>query len=256
MLLNYGYRAAWKVRVGQEVFAVKADARVGFQQREVEAHRRAAAAGIPVSEIVGMDEGPPATVAMHWVDGVSLHGQDSAAAWRAADRVLRMIHAQSPLRRREQPWDDFILDQFATDVPHLAKHGLTDGEIAAARKRAEGLRPVLASEPLVWLHGDCQAEHFLMDAENERILAVIDWADAQEGAAGVDFAVLTLFDDDVLAHVLDGYEADADFSKRLAATLPLYAAVRAAGAASWLDAHGYDGSEWPLAVVPRFANGE
>jgi aminoglycoside phosphotransferase (APT) family kinase protein len=37
---------------------------------------------------------------------------------------------------------------------------------------------VLAAEPLVWLHGDCQAEHFLMDAESERVLAVLDWADA------------------------------------------------------------------------------
>ncbi len=240
-LLNYGYRAAWKVRLGTEVFVVKADVRTGFQRREVDSHRHAATAGIPVPDIVDVDEGPPATVAMRWVDGASLHGQDSVTAWRAAGRILRVIHAQSPIRRREQHWEDFVLDWFARDVPYLARYGLTDGEISGALKRANGLRTVLAAEPLVWVHGDCQAEHFLLDPAGERVLAVLDWADAEEGAAGFDFAVLTLFDDGVLAHVLDGYGADANLRERLSATLPLYAALRAAGAAAWLDAHGYDG---------------
>ncbi|HEY5475952.1 MAG TPA: aminoglycoside phosphotransferase family protein [Tepidiformaceae bacterium] len=255
-LLNYGYRAAWKVRVGQDLFAVKADIRPGFQQREADAHRYAATSGVPVPEIVSVDDGPPATVVIRWVVGASLQGQDSAAAWRAAGRVLRLIHALPPLRTHEQRWDDFVLDWFAGALPYLARHGLGDGEITAALERANGLRTTLRAEPQVWLHGDCQADHFILDPASEQVVAVLDWADAQQGAAGMDFAVLTLFDDGVLPHVLDGYEASADFRQRLAATLPFYSAVRAASAAAWLDTHGYDRGEWPVEVVHRFARGD
>jgi aminoglycoside phosphotransferase (APT) family kinase protein len=103
--------------------------------------------------------------------------------------------------------------------------------------------------PAVWVHGDCQPAHFILDEASGEVTAVIDWADAQPGWAAMDFAVLTLFDGNVLGWLLEGYGAPANFQDNLARTLPYFRAVRAAGAYRWLETHGYPGHEWPLARI-------
>lgn len=249
-LLDYGYRGAWKVRACGESFIVKADTRGAFLQNEVTAQRHAEAAGVPVPDIIAAAADPIPALAMRWVEGVALHARPSPAAWRDAGRVLRLAHGASVLRRRDERWGDFVHDWFARELPYLVEHhGLVAEDADVALRHAGELRASLNRRPLAWLHGDCQAAHFLIDPTTERVTAVLDWADAQEGDPAIDLAVLTLFDDGVLGHVLDGYEAAPEFREHVMRTLPLYRAVRGAGAARWLDDHHIPGGDWPTAAV-------
>ena len=253
-LFNYGYRAAWKVSAHGDWFIVKADLRDGFQEAEVEAQRHARRAGVPVPEIVASVAVPVPALAMRWVDGVPLRSSRSMDAWRDAGRVLRIAHAASVLRHRLIPWGELVQRWFTEEIPYLvARRALTAADADAVLRCVDALRPSLDERTLVWLHGDCQAEHFLVDATTGRVSAVLDWADAQEGDAAVDFAVLSLFDEDVLPHILDGYEASAEVRQHLAETLPLYRALRGAGATRWLDEHGYTDVDWAIAAVRQLA---
>lgn len=252
-LLDYGYRGAWKVSVRGESYVVKADVREGFQEAEVAAQRHAGAAGVPVPEIVAVGAIPVPTVAMRWVEGVPLQGHADVAAWRDAGRVLRLGHSATILRGRAKPWAELVLGWLADEISYLVDHrGLAGADADAALQRAETLRVVLDQQSLIWLHGDCQASHFLIDPIASRVTAVVDWGDAQAGDAALDFAILSLFDRDALTGVLDGYEASTEFREHLAATVPLYRALRGAGSARWLDGHGYPAVEWPLNAVREF----
>lgn len=252
-LVNYGYRGAWKIRVNGQDFAVKADVRDGFQAREVWAHRRAAAAGVPVPPIALFRAGPPPVFVMRWVEGEPLHGSGSPVAWCAAGAALRRVHSASPSPQGGDA-SRLVLGPLESELPYLVnRHGLREADAALVLSHARRLLPLIDAAPLAWLHGDCQAEHFLIDPTDGRLNAVLDWADACAGDPVADFAVLTLFDGDVLAHVLKGYEAEPGLRDRVTETLPLYRAVRGAQAARWLDGHGFPGHEWPLRCVRRVA---
>jgi aminoglycoside phosphotransferase (APT) family kinase protein len=253
VLVDYEYRAAWKVEVGGKQFCVKADSRPGFAAAEVSAQHHAAAAGVPVSEIVECCEEPVPALAMEWAPGRALHGLRDADAWREAGRVLRLLHEAVPLWVRDKPWVDFVSDWFAADLSYLVdQRGLERSVAEAAASRVKEVQPLMRAAPTTWLHGDCQAAHFLVDPKSTRISAVLDWGDAQPGDPVMDFAVMTLFDDGpVLDPVLDGYGATDDLRERTHALLPLYQAVRGAGAARWLDTHGYPGHHAPLDAVRR-----
>jgi aminoglycoside phosphotransferase (APT) family kinase protein len=253
-LLDYGYRAAWKVSARGDWFIVKADMRDGFQEAEVEAQLHAGRAGVPVPEILASTARPVPAVAMRWVEGVPLQSCRRMEAWREAGRVLRLAHGATVLRSRNVPWGELVQRWLAQDIPYLVNHrGLAGSDADAVLRCAEELCASLNEQALVWLHGDCQAAHFLVDATADRVSAVIDWGDAQEGDSALDFAILSLFEDDVLPHILDGYEAPLEFREHLAATLPLYRALRGAAAARWLDEHGYQDVEWPLNAVRGLA---
>lgn len=252
-LLMYVERAAWKVRVANKWFVVKADTRDGMQRKELDAQNHAGGVGVPVPEVVAAIDRPIPAMAMKWVDGLSLHKHPSTDAWRDAGRVLRMAHGASVMRPRSVPWGDLVLTWLKSDLPYLVhRHGLTAVDCDAALRRADGLRSRLNRCPLVWLHGDCQAEHFIIDPTTERVVALVDWADAAEGDAAMDFAILTLFDDGVLGQALDAYGASTEFHDHVLVTLPLYRAVRGAGAARWLDEHGYRDVAWPVEAVREF----
>lgn len=254
---DYGYRAAWKVTAAAGTFLVKSDERPDLVTNEVMAVRNAATAGVPVQAFAGFVERPAPAVAFRWVDGRPLHGCTDPEAWRDAGRVLRRIHAAPPLRPRTVPWGEAMEGMFRAELAWAAEHGfIAMDEASAAAGVAAALRPVLDDTPLAWVHGDCQAAHFIVAAEEPRIVAVIDWADEHQGAPEMDFAVLSLFDGDLWRHVLDGYAPTTEFRERLERTLPLYRAIRAAGALRWLETHGHPGHEWPIDKVRALLNSE
>ncbi|MEO8539514.1 MAG: aminoglycoside phosphotransferase family protein [bacterium] len=249
-LVDYGYRAAWTVITRSGKYIVKADERPDLVTNEVMAIRNAATAGAPVPEFVGFGERPAPVVAFKWVPGSSLHGSTNIEAWQDAGRVLRRIHAAPPLRPRPVPWGEAMEGWFAAELGWMAERGFIEThEATAARAVAETLRPTLDATPLTWTHGDCQAEHFIIAPDSNEIAAVIDWADEHEGAPEMDFAVLGLFDPEMLRHAIDGYAPTAEFRQRLHTTLPLYQAIRAAGSLRWLETHGYPGHSWPVERV-------
>ncbi|MEX2226676.1 MAG: aminoglycoside phosphotransferase family protein [Dehalococcoidia bacterium] len=253
-LIDYGYRGAWRVRVRGDAFMVKSDTREHFQRAEVDAQLHAGNAGVPVPEIIAFVERPVPTVAMRWVDGVALRGMDHAEAWRDAGRVLRLIHRTDDQRLIREPWADLVLRWLADGLRYLVEHrGLAPGEADDAMRHAEALRALLGDQTLTWLHGDCQADHVLIDPATLRVVAVVDWSDAAQGDPVMDFAVLSLFADHALPHLLDGYDASAGFRDHLASTLLLYRALRGVGVVRWLDEHGFRSGEWPIHAVRAFA---
>ena len=67
------------------------------------------------------------------------------------------------------------------------------------------VQPMLAVRPIAFLHGDLQAEHILVDPQTQRVIAFLDFADAQPGDPLLDIAVLSLWDHDLANRVLEGY---------------------------------------------------
>jgi aminoglycoside phosphotransferase (APT) family kinase protein len=253
-LLNYGYRAAWKVLLRGEWFLVKSDAREGFQTAEVRAGQHAWAHGIPAPEVVAVTEQPIASAAFRWVEGVALGSVTDPRAWESAGRTLRGIHELPVLTPRLEPWSETVLRSLEELAAYLVdRRGLESGVAHAAVTRATGLATLLDAQRLVWLHGDCQPDHFIMDPRSLAVAAVVDWADARHGDAAMDFAVLAPDDEHRLPLVLAGYQATAEFRQYLRMSLPLYQTWRAAASAKWLDEHGYPGRGWPLDAVRAFA---
>lgn len=249
-LLDYGYRAVWKVEVAGKTFVVKKDERPGVAAGEVAALAHAAAHSIPVPEVAGFMHELAPLLALRWVEGLPLTEHSTPAILRDAGRVLRRIHDAPVLQKRLEPLDEWVGSWFDGELSWLVDNGvLSKRERDAALAHFESLRPLLRDTPLAWLHGDCQAAHFLADPKTDRVIAVIDWADAQHGPPEIDFAVLTLFDDAALPDLLNGYEASPDLRERLRLTLPLYQAVRAAGAHRWLKTHRYQDQPWALAKL-------
>jgi aminoglycoside phosphotransferase (APT) family kinase protein len=255
-VLDYGYRAVWKVMADGQAFAVKCYESSELLERELQPHLHAGRAGVPVPEVVAEAREPVPTLVMRWVDGSSLGSCRSEKAWRDAGRILRLAHQEPVLQPRPDAWTDFLLSTLQDGLTYLVeRRGLGPSDADRALGRAFALRSLVGARPLVWLHGDCQPDHFLVDPRTERVASVIDWADAREGDALMDLAVLTLHREDALPAVLDGYGADADLREATDSLLPLYRAVRAVDAARWLDEHGYPGQEWPLAAVRILASG-
>ncbi len=262
-LVNYGYRAAWKVATPGGTFVVKSDIRPGAQQAEYDNHAYAALHGLPVPALLGLAQGEQPVMALRWVEGESLDMVKSPAAWRNVGSFLRQLHALPPRYARHelpprfprhQSWSAFLIDWFSRELDYMvASRGLLAAERAAALDAVIAQRTLLDSIDGSWIHGDCQAAHFLIDPATDEVAAVIDWSDAQPGAPDMDLAVLTLFDRARLPHILHGYGASPAMRERLAVTLPIHAAVRAAGAARWLDEHGSPGHDWPLRIVRHLA---
>lgn len=251
-LLNYGYRAAWRIRSRGRSFVVKADLRPGFQENEFRAHRHARDGGIRVAEIVGFYDRPVPTLMLAWLEGQSLRDTANPDSWREAGALLARTHALPLLRKSESSWSEFVTGWFGQELSALCEQGrLEPRESEAALAQAESLRDRLDRGTEAWLHGDCQPDHFLTTS---RGMVLIDWADARPGDPVIDFAVLTM-SSPMIEDVLAGYGASAELRRRTAELLPLYQAVRAAGAAVWLRRHGYGDSEESVELVRKFAKG-
>lgn len=251
-LFDYGYRAAWRVDSPRSSFIVKADERQDLTANEVAAQLHAGKAGIPVAEVVAFEPEFPATVAIRWVDGVSLHEHSTPAARRNAGRWLRVIHALPVLRPRLERPEHWLAESFESELSYMVESSvISDSDRTNALAAMEALLPAVASAPSSWIHGDCQAAHFLIDPSMDRVTAVVDWADAQHGSPEMDFAVLTLFDTASLNDILDGYEASAEMRERL--SLLFYQAVRGAGSYRWLVKHHYGKQQFTIDLVKALA---
>jgi aminoglycoside phosphotransferase (APT) family kinase protein len=160
-------------------------------------------------------------------------GEPSSAsreAWAAAGAMARRLHCL-PL----PPWTGWSVDDFVAHIDHDCRW-LVDNGIAAvdvverARARADAaLRPF----PLVFTHGDLQAAHVFV--EGDVVTGIIDWADAVQGDALFDLAVLTVGHEEHLDDVVRGYGVDIDLG-----VVRGWWAVRRILAVRWMVEHGFD----------------
>ncbi|GHO70090.1 hypothetical protein KSC_089820 [Ktedonobacter sp. SOSP1-52] len=220
------------LKVYSDVRALRCDYKVAQQ---------AASAGLPTPKILNFEAGPPAVFAMRQVIGVPLSSHYPDAA-REAGVYLRCLHglgAQPPFSGGQQHWEEFILWWGNLEIEHACLSGVLDeGQARRLRERFERQRPLLAQRPIGLLHGDLQDEHILLDPQSQKVLAFLDFIDAQPGDPLLDIAVLTLWDHALTAPFLEGYGSIAN-NAETQHLLAHYRLLRLLGSITWLLNRGF-----------------
>lgn len=252
-LFDYGYRAAWSVVAEGRRYLVKRDDRPAYSEREAAANRHAAANGIPTPALVATRGEPVQFMAFRWVDGEPPGDLAGVDLWRDAGAMLKRIH-ELPTGSHGAPWGS--LEQFEGELAWMVERdALTVGEAQSALVAARGALALLSDAEPVFIHGDCQRDHFIIDAQGA-IAAVIDWADAGTGYPEMDLAVIALSAEPATFEaVLEAYRPSVGLRERLPRTLPAFQAIRAALSYRWLETHGYPGYTWPIERVRALSAG-
>src|SRR5215207_10762495 len=151
-------------------------------QKEVEVARQARAAGVPTPEMIGLDVDELGVLTMKQVKGTPLSIQNKNAI-QEAGKYLRRFHeigATPPFSGGQSQWDEFILWWSSKEIDAL--YGLSvcdEKERDELKDRFRRLKPFLESRPVVLLHGDLQTDHILVDPQGDKVLAFLDFVDAQ-----------------------------------------------------------------------------
>jgi aminoglycoside phosphotransferase (APT) family kinase protein len=233
-LVVWPERATYRVSFGRESFVLKGeDAHPGWRPElptEIDAHRHAAANGIPVPELLATED---TAFAMRWVEGVPVHVHDSEAGWRATAEVVRAIHALEPIGTvgvgfggDDNTWFGSLLAEVDFEAPRCLELGLEPAALERVRAALHDARTDIERAPVVWCHGDLQPDHVLINPETDDVVAVIDWSDHGCADGAWDVALLTL----------DHDQLGAERSR----LVPLYQQVRLLGEMRWLADHGFD----------------
>jgi aminoglycoside phosphotransferase (APT) family kinase protein len=210
-------------------------------QKEVEVAREAQAAGVPTPEMIGLDIDELAVLTMKRVKGAPLSIQNKKAI-QEAGKYLRKFHgigASPPFSGGQSQWDEFILWWSSKEID--AVYGLSvcdEKERDELKDRFRRLKPFLESRPVVLLHGDLQTDHVLVDPKADKVLAFIDFADAQPGDPLLDMAVLTLRNHDLTPLLLEGYESMED-NNQTQTLISHYRLLRHIAEIPWLHRRGY-----------------
>ncbi|EFH82538.1 phosphotransferase family protein [Ktedonobacter racemifer] len=213
-------------------------------RHDYEIAQQAASVGLPTPEILAFEAGPPAVFAMRQVIGIPLSSRYPDAA-REAGVYLRCLHglgAQPPFSGGQHRWEEFILWWANLEIEH-ARQGdvLNAWHASELRERFERLRPLLARRPIGLLHGDLQNEHILLDPQSQKVLAFLDFIDAQPGDPLLDIAVLTLWDQELTDPLLEGYEGYGTNANNAETQhlLTHYRLLRLLGSITWLLNRGF-----------------
>jgi aminoglycoside phosphotransferase (APT) family kinase protein len=186
----WDHRATYRVRIGADEFVVKADADEHELATEAEGHAHAAAHGIPVPELLGVES---QALAMRFVFGEQLAPGSSDAAWRAAAAVAEQIHTVPPIG---------LVDRFPRPIDDLIEGATRNGLDPAT---ADRIRQRLLAEPptteTTWVHGDLQQDHIIVNGD--QVVAVLDWSDHGQADPLWDYTVLVFADPAKLSLMFD-----------------------------------------------------
>lgn len=207
-------------------------------EREVATMERAAAAGIPVATRLAFHADPPAVLITERVGGIPLASSYPLAA-EETGRLLRRFHAlgaRPPFVDGQSDWSAFIRSWANREIATMVERRAIDpGDGQRLYRHFAASAVVLSARPCVLIHADLQAEHVLIDPITQQVTAFLDFVDTQPGDPLMDIAVLTLWESELVALILDGYGAEGDEDVDL---LPTYRLLRHLGAANWLVEHG------------------
>jgi aminoglycoside phosphotransferase (APT) family kinase protein len=223
------------VEAAGERYVVKLDDDHGRLAHEAEGQRIAAALGVPVAELVAEE---PGTLVMRFVPGVAVADHGTAAAAHATGRLLRVLHDRGPVTVDDDGhgrWSDAVVAWLEPELRWCLDAGFVDASTEQAVATAlDEARPELDAHRPVWCHGDFQAAHVLVDPATDTVRAFLDFADHHTAEPGWDISVFTIYDEGLLAPLLDGYGANDALRAALDRTLPLYRALRLLGSVRWL----------------------
>jgi aminoglycoside phosphotransferase (APT) family kinase protein len=220
---------------------LKAYADGDLLRRDWHTMQAARSAGVPTPEPLAFSPGPPAVLAMRQVVGQPLSSAHPRAAHEAGVLLARFHHlgAHPPFATGERTWDQHILVWMERELASMSTFGvLAASEFDTLRTHRDRLCATLTSRPIALLHGDLQPVHVLVDEPGERVVALLDFAEAQPGDPLLDIAVLTLWDEALTAPILASYPGLTDDT----ATRDLiaeYRLLRHISEIPWLLERGY-----------------
>jgi aminoglycoside phosphotransferase (APT) family kinase protein len=234
MLAGRDGRIVCRVSRDEGGLVAKASDRVNDFDEEARAMESLAGMGIPVSQVVMLEDGPPAMLVSRWLDGVPVSADSGADVWREVGRILRQIHnvaAKPPFSSHPtilawiEHWYGLVMAWWSeTGGLDPVSWNVADGWMAAVSQ-------VLAGREGCLMLFDGRPEHFLVGA-NGRV-RLIDVADLQPGEAAMDLAVLELDAPGILPAVLDGYDATAEEREVFGVLVPFLVFLRALSGAEW-----------------------
>jgi aminoglycoside phosphotransferase (APT) family kinase protein len=203
--------------------------------------QKAWAKGVPTPEILRLETGQLTVMAMKQVVGKPLSSDDTSAA-KEAGRHIEQFHTiptAPPFSGGQDRWDEFILWWARHEIGNIEKLEIFTGdEIGKLRNVFDYIKPALVGRPVVLLHGDLQAEHILVEPQTQRVVAFLDFADAQPGDPLLDIAVLSLWDHRLADAVLEGY-VGIENDERTQELLAHYRLLRLIGEIPWLLDRGF-----------------
>lgn len=202
--------------------------------READAITRLKSIGIPVSDVLSVDGGPPSIICASWANGRPIGADSDPKVLREAGAILNRIHGQpmGPPFSSHASIQDWI-EAWFTEV--VTWWRATDYHAIDAARVCEDwlaeVRPVLSARPGRLILFDGRPEHFLVDGAGR--LRLIDVADLMAGDPAMDLAVLELSAPGILPHVLEGYGAPPDERDAIATLVPFYVLLRSLSGAEW-----------------------
>ena len=224
-------------------------------QREHATMQQVQASGIPVPEILLLDVARPSVLAMRQVLGHSLSSKNVNAAKEAGTYIeqFHSLKTAPPFSGGQTNWNEFILWWSMCEIDNVEKLDIfTHSEITQMKLSFDMVQPMLVVRPIAFLHGDLQAEHILVDPQTQRVIAFLDFADAQPGDPLLDIAVLSLWDHDLADRVLEGY-IGIENNKQTKQLLFQYRLLRHIAEIPWLLNRGFnEHAEKDIQAIKKF----
>jgi aminoglycoside phosphotransferase (APT) family kinase protein len=245
VLIEHRERAVFETHSPSGPVVVKVDTSMAKHRREGSVLRAARHHGLPVPAIVFSEEGPPSLLVLERLDGTALGGAVHGDPWRDAGHVLRRLHALSwpaaagSARWSQRNWQDHFRWWADHERDQLLAHNSWPATAVDQMHRyLSATFADMGAPALHLLHGDCQADHYLVTPGSSRIAGMLDFGDAVLGDPVWDLAILTLGAPGMLHEVLRGYQPDPSTERRTYDLLSAYQLIRRLGSASWMREHG------------------
>ena len=203
-------------------------------QREADAMARLKSIGVPVSDVVAVDGGPPSIFVASWADGRPISAHSDPEALREVGAILDRIHRQPEgqpfsghacIQQWIEEWFTHVVTWWRSTTHHFA-----DFDRVCEAWLAE-VRPCLSTRPGGLILFDGRPDHFLVEGTGR--IRLIDVADLMAGDPAMDLAVLELGEPGILPRVIEGYAPNPGESDALATLVPFYVLLRALSGAEW-----------------------
>jgi aminoglycoside phosphotransferase (APT) family kinase protein len=234
ILIDRRGRCVAKVTTDLGPVVVKVATRRAAFAPEVAAIELLRAAGLPVPDVVGSSDEPPAHIVLSWLDGVGLSSASPVAAQRAAGRLLRRVHALpgGPPYAGNATIDVWMAGWLNHALGWWREYAGASAE--AVEKIWEwyaNLRPLLATRGDAATLFDGRPEHFIVVGDD--VAGMIDLCEVSSGDPAMDLAVIAVDDPALLTGVLAGYAPTPDETRAFDRLIPFYLFLRRLARAEW-----------------------